>query len=445
MKVYQAKYNWMPAPAKVPLRVQKSLTPFTPMKWGWAIWYRGKTRTVCGKTVDLADVAERWAAMKAAIDARAVGAAKAPDRRTLREAISDYVTWLDYRFKTGKPSPLAAVTVEGYKRNLSEFGKFELDGRKFADLPLSEFGPEQFRRYAEHLSHRAPSSLSRIVATTHGLFNYCRDEGMMAQTPNYGRYFVRAPQSQVRDRRISQQKAWEPKDLQTIVAHADIQEKAWIGLALCGAMDNADIAHLTFGLFDQTGMLLDYRRRKTGLMPRLIPLHPMARQWLDEYLAVRPKPADASCKELVFLTPKGRALQRILPGKSGIGYQGDHIRDRWDRLLRRAGLRRKVKATEVCVVCGKVRPKPWAKCCGQGRWRTKKSMAAVGGPDFKGFRSLRTTFANLVPRGYSDERKLIMGHAGDITLDHYIERFGIEPLKKLVEDVWQAAFTAPLP
>jgi integrase len=244
---------------------------------------------------------------------------------------------------------------------------------------------------------------------------------------------------------MSQQKAWTPRDLWAILEHASVQEKAWIGLALCGAMDNADIAHLTFSLFDEAGMLLDYRRRKTGLQPRLIPLHSVARQWLDDYLVVRPKPADPADKDLVFLTPGGRPLQRMLPGKSGVGHQVDYLRDTWVQLLRRAGLRRKPEFHSVCVVCGKERPAPRAQCCGQGRWRRKKTTAAVGGPDYKGFRSLRTTFANLVPRGYSDERKLIMGHAGDITLNHYIERFGVEHLRKLVEEVWLAAFTAPWP
>ena len=73
-------------------------------------------------------------------------------------------------------------------------------------------------------------------------------------------------------------------------------------------------------------------------------------------------------------------------------------------------------------------------------------MAREGGPTFKGFRSLRTTFANLTPRGFSEERKLIMGHTGgDITLDHYVEKYGTKHLRRLVDEVWLAAFTAPWP
>ena len=75
----------------------------------------------------------------------------------------------------------------------------------------------------------------------------------------------------------------------------------------------------------------------------------------------------------------------------------------------------------------------------------RREQIAVHGPTFKGFRSLRTTFANLVPRGFSEERKLIMGHSGDITLQHYVEKHGTKHLRRLVDEVWLRAFSAPWP
>jgi hypothetical protein len=72
-------------------------------------------------------------------------------------------------------------------------------------------------------------------------------------------------------------------------------------------------------------------------------------------------------------------------------------------------------------------------------------MATEGGPDFKGCRSLRTTFARLTPRGFSEERKLIMGRTGDITLDQYVKKYGIAPLRRLVDEIWLRAFTEPWP
>jgi len=445
MKVYKQKFDWMPPVSQVSARVQRTLLPFSPSPFGWGIWYKGKTRMVCSRKVPLGEIPERWLKLKATIDQAAAKTHPAPAQRTLRVALSDYFKWLDYRVTTGKPKPLARISAEDYKRNLFAFDRFMVDGRELGDHALTEFGPEQFKPFATKLADRSPTSFARIVAAVCGFFNYCKVEGFIESTPNFGSYFSRPPQNQIRDRRMQQRKAFEPRELRTILEHADVQERAWMGLALSGAMDNADIAHLTFDLFDENGMVLDYRRRKRGLVPRLIPLHPMARQWLDEYLVVRPKPADPAYAELVFLTPTGLPLQRSQPGPTGIGNHIDYVAHCWDKLLRKAGLRKKASFIRVCAVCGEPRAAPRATCCGQRKWKKKVTMAADDGPTFKGFRSLRTTFANLTPHGFSEERKLIMGHSGDITLDHYVEKFGTQHLRRLVDEVWLAAFTAPLP
>jgi hypothetical protein len=172
----------------------------------------------------------------------------------------------------------------------------------------------------------------------------------------------------------------------------------------------------------------------------------MARQWFDDYLKIRPKPADPAYKDLVFLTPTGLPLQRSSPGKSGLANHIDYVAASWDRLLRKAGLRQKASFIRVCAHCKKPRKAPRALCCGERNYIKQVTMAREGGPTFKGFRSLRTTFANLTPRGFSEERKLIMGHTGgDITLDHYVEKYGTKHLRRLVDEVWLAAFTAPWP
>jgi integrase len=446
MKAYNASQPWMPPISKVPVRVQKSLLPFTPAIKGWTKWYKGKTRTVCGITTPLIDVPRRWEALKTHIDENENRPRRFTSRCTLREAISHYFEWLDYRIATGKPKPLALVTASDYKRNLMSFARASATGGKiYAELQLMEFGPEHFKSFAESLAKRAPSSFARIVATVMGFFKYCRDEGIAVAVPSYRSYFLRPPQAHIRDRRLQQKKSFTHEELWALIEHADVQEKAWIGLALSGAMDNADISHLTFNLFDKSGILLDYRRRKQGLVPRLIPIHPLAREWLDEYLKIRPKPAAPEYEKLVFLTPTGLPLQRSTPGKSGIGNHIDYLAYRWDRLLRRAGLRAKPTFARVCALCGKPRTQPRVTCCGSFAWKKVATMASQNGPTYKGFRSLRTTFANLMPRGFADERKLIMGHTGDITLDHYVEKYGIERLTELVEQVWTQIFTCPWP
>ncbi|MGN6370827.1 MAG: tyrosine-type recombinase/integrase, partial [Phycisphaerae bacterium] len=343
MRDYKAEFDWMPPPYRVPVRVKRSLEPFTPTRSGWTVWYRGKTRFVCARSVPLDEVAACWAKLKEEVDVALTTPVRVLDDLPLREALSRYFQFLEHRVMTGTPKPISRVSLADYQRTLIAFGRFEVRERKFADWTLSEIGPEHFQVYAEAMAKRSPTSLARCVATVRGFFSYCKREGLLAREPNFGSYFVRPPQSTIRDRRLRQEKSWAPEDLWTIIEHADVQEKAWIGLALSGAMDNADIAHLSFSLFDKSGMLLDYRRRKTGRVARLIPLHPMARVWLDEYLKIRPQPAEKQYADLVFLTPNGIPLQRTKAGSNGIGNHIDYVAHCWDRLLRRAGLRAKVK------------------------------------------------------------------------------------------------------
>ena len=126
MKAYAAKYAWMPPVSSVPKRVQRALLPFSPAIKGWTIWYEGKTRTVCGITVPVEDVPERWAKLKATIDGELTQAHRPKGGGTLREAISDYFQWLEYRVQTGT---VAAASADDYKRYLTEFARFEVAGR----------------------------------------------------------------------------------------------------------------------------------------------------------------------------------------------------------------------------------------------------------------------------------------------------------------------------
>jgi hypothetical protein len=82
---------------------------------------------------------------------------------------------------------------------------------------------------------------------------------------------------------------------------------------------------------------------------------------------------------------------------------------------------------------------------GSQRKRKKNfALGAGGAPDFRRFRSPRITFANLTPRGFTDNRKLIMGHSGDITLVQYVwERFGATHIKRLVTEVRKQAVEDP--
>ena len=94
---------------------------------------------------------------------------------------------------------------------------------------------------------------------------------------------------------------------------------------------------------------------------------------------------------------------------------------RWTRLMQRAGLR--PKPTRIELPDGR-RQLQWTKST-----------------DRRGFRGLRTTFSNLVPPGFGDERRIVMGHShGDTFLDNYLETVGVDRIRTMCAAVWAAAF-----
>ena len=77
---------------------------------------------------------------------------------------------------------------------------------------------------------------------------------------------------------------------------------------------------------------------------------------------------------------------------------------------------------------------------------TKKTSTTYPKGDGRGYRSLRTTFANFAPPGYRDEVELVMGHAkGTVLQDNYLEDAALDRVAELVQAVWSRAFTKPQP
>lgn len=454
---YERRFDWMPK--KISAKLERKLAPFSPLVRGWAIFYRGKTRTVCGKTVLLEDVPGRWEEKRAEIDAELkLGrpAKRTPSTVTLIEAISDFFEFIDKRVETGKPEPMAPITASDYRRALDRLARTQPTkggnaGLQIGSLPIADLGPDDFGAFAKQYENKSAFTFSRITAYVHAFFNFCVEDDLIEVLPKFGRNLARPSQQARRDRRMDQKKSYKPAELAALMAHATVEERAWIGLGLSGAMDNADVGYLTFNLLNRAEGTIDYRRRKRGKVLRIIPVHGIAWEWLDAYLQARPKPARGDLADRIFLTPTGLELQRLVPGKSGAGNSIDYVAMQWGRLAERAGLRPARKVESACVVCGKPRKVvkrgrvPFCVHCGAERPGRKRTVVWGGGADGRGFRSLRTTFPNLAPAGYRDEIELVMGHSnGGILVDHYLEEHGLERLEELVRRIWEKATSTEL-
>jgi integrase len=388
---------------------------------GYVRWYDGATRQVCGKKTPPEEIEDRWEEKKREIDAL-------PNRgRLVRASIRDaaivFYAYLNHRVKTGQPEPMSATTAEDYKKTINHFGRFV-----GPETGIDRIDTGRFSAYAQSYGENSPSTFFRVVAYVRAFFQWCRDEGLIDELPQFGRYFIRPSLQDRRDVRLGHAKSHSPEQICRLWFYARFEEKLWMALGLNGALDNADIANLTHDVLDRDRGVLDYRRRKRGKVRRIIPVLPIVWEMLDWY--ERPEPANPEWSDRVFLTPTGLPLQRHKPGKNGYGNPIDYVSTCWTRLLIRCGFRDAYERQSRRIDAPK-------------RTVGKRKRGEAGG---QGFRALRTTFTNLAPHGYRDEVELITGHAsGGVLIENYLEEFGVGPLKELVEAVWAKAFTSPEP
>jgi integrase len=409
-------------PPGIPARLQKRLAVFTFYRNGVCRWYAGKMRHICGRKTPLDKIEDAWAAKKADIDSHAVRQhRKRGGQLSLKEAASEFFDYINHRL-TSRENPIARATRSDYVQYVNGFGKVV-----GADKAIADVAQEDFARYARTLIGCAPPTVHRHVAYITAFFNWCVDEGLLAAPPRYGRYFVKPSAQILRDRRMAQKKAYTPAQLALLWKHATHTEKAWIALGLNGALDNADIANLPLpeagGVLDLDAGLLDYQRRKRGLVRRIIPLRKETVRLIRHYLKRhRSEPATEEAKHLLFLTPTGLPMQRYSKNDNSF----DEIAIRWRKLMVRAGLRE---------------PYVKRKKSKDGKKHPAQARRQRGSEAGQGFRALRTTFPNLAPRGYRDEIEIVMGHvSGGVLAENYIEQYGLDGLRELVDAVWVHAF-----
>lgn len=390
---------------------------YSPHRDGWVKWYKNKTRFVCSKNTPPEQVDDEWAKLKAQIDG--ADRPRSANGIALRHLYSLYIEWAERRVKTGRPKPLSPFTLEDQIRTLRSFVK-TVGGSK----DVSELTPADFAAYAATLDGRAASTASRHIAYVKAMFAW-GDEDDHCASPKFGTSFVKPPAAVRRDERIGAEKMYTPEEIGAVWLVARDEEKLWMAMALTGGMDNSDISHITRDIVDMDKGVFDYRRRKVGRIRRVIPIHPVVLSLLIPHL-------ESTSGERLFSTPNGHPLVRMNPSKKRPGRANpiDYIAMRWTRLLQESGVRGKPERTKVEEEDGTVRrPLTW-----------KPSQ------ERRGFRGLRTTFSNLVPMGYGDERDIIMGHTkGSTFVENYLERIGTERLREVVNHVWGEIFIGPRP
>ncbi len=265
-------------------------------------------------------------------------------------------------------------------------------------MPLDQVGPEQFTAFARKYQGWKSSGFDSLVTRLSAFFRWAVE---MEYIDRYrpGPSFQRPAKQAIRDDRIKRRRSFSPVEVSKLYQAAGETMKCWIALGLCAAFTNSDVAHLTRSVVDLSTGIIDFRRRKTGLVRRVIPLPQEVANLLKLY-----KRPEGGNSDRFFLTRRGREFDRT---RQSNGKPTSNISRMFGKI---------VKATGI-------------KECSDGR----------------NFAGLRTSFYNLAPRdGYDTERAIIMGHAhGRIDLDHYLEDVGIERLRHVVQFVWSQINISP--
>lgn len=440
--------DWLP---KIPPRLAKRLALFTAHRDGLVRRHGDEIAFVCGRAKFLAafndkgateaiDLVEQlWEAKRVELDALAEGRLEghiATAGRTLIELLSEFYANLDRRVETGMPKRMSSVTAWDMKRTLNAFGV-----TIGPDLHVNAIGPDHFTRYAKSIASEAATTIARKVAYVEAFIRWALGQGRLADNrfvrkvlPGMDAYrslvgsdLVKPAKSDMDDERLEKEKSFEPVEIAKLWAVASHMERIWIGLALNGAADNADVMHMPRSVIRPADdkrykgvfaagvtTVVDYRRRKRGRRRRVYPLAGELAELIALYQ--RPSPAEGVDDDLMFLQDDGTPLfKQTAAGPQNI------VTRKFTRLLVRAGLR----AAPADKYDGNIR-----------------TVTSAGSGDGRGFRSLRTTFANLAPAGFRDEVEIVMGHAhGQVLLDRYLEKNGFSRLSELVTSVWKTAFS----
>jgi integrase len=367
-------------------------TGFTATRDGWNVWYRGRSRFACARSVPTAEVAERWKVKRAQIDAATPLAVNVTPLLTYRVVLSRFLADCDARVQTRKPRPMEQRTLDNYARDLNAFGAFRFHGQAVADMAIDEIDPDVFSAYARQFGTWKASGFDSIVSRIGALFRWAVE---MEYIDRYrpGPKLRRPGKQALRDERIELVKMFSEAEFAKLYRAANQTMRCWLGLGLCAGFINTDIAHLPRACVDLNAGLIDFRRRKTGKIRRVCPLPVAVVADLKAYR--RPDAASPEYADRFFLTERGKPY--------------DACPSTITRLF-----------TRLCEDAG---------------------VSVGAGRNFTG---LRTTFYNFVPPNeFEIERKIIMGRArGTIDLDHYLEDVGLERLHKLVDSVWSRVSTS---
>jgi len=412
-----------------PKKPNKKFSLFAHDSGQWAkkirgrLHYFGSWRTDPSGTAAEATFDREWPFLK---DGKSPPAVDVSGGCSLRVLCNDFLASKEEKLKADELSPRTFRDYHATCESLiKHFGK---------DRIVADLRPDDFRGFRASLAKRlGVVSLKNEINRVCIVFNHAHENNLIEKPVSYGSNFDRPSAKALRkNRNEAGPKLFERDECLRILDALNgkpvkVEDKpkpvaltkdpilrAMFLLGLNGGLGNSDCANLRESHIDFAGGWLNYPRVKTEI-PRRIPLWPETVAALQAALTVRPTPADASSRGLVFLTRLGNAWVRVKEKEKPTPTSDDEKRD--DKI-----------AVPIDAISGEF----------------KKVLHALGinGRRGIGFYTARHTFETMA--GESRDQVAvdsIMGHVDSSMAANYRHRISDERLKAVVETVWSWLFS----
>ena len=270
---------------------------------------------------------------------------------TVKQVCNHYLTFQLQKLDAGDIAPR---WFEDCRRVVESFARSVGPGRLASDLV-----PDDFQQYRQSVIRHGLNgktkglgahALTRCITVVRSIFKYAYEIDLIDKPMKYGKGLEKPSVMAKRKARRSAELAngkrlFSPSQVRAMLEVANAPLRAMILLGINGGFGNADCARLPIGAVDFGRAVIEFDRPKTGV-ERVVPLWPETAEALRQTLACRPTRADAETSDLVFITTFGHpwlrekvhrtpdnSIKKVVPI--------DGIRQEFDKILRKIGLKRK--------------------------------------------------------------------------------------------------------
>ena len=252
---------------------------------------------------------------------------------TIRQLCNEFLRSKEMKMNAGELAPKTFIIYHAAcERLIEHFGRDRLVG---------DITPDDFRGLRSKLAARyGVVSLRCEITRVRTIFGYAFKNNLIDKPISFGADFDRPSAKAIRkNRNEGGAKIFTRDEALRIIAEVRPVIRAMCLLGLNCGFGNTDVASLPQKAVDLDTGWIDFPRPKTEINRR-IPLWPETISALREAAAIRPKPANASCRGLYFLTCFGRPWVRVKKrnDNSDVFIAVDSLGNEFKKTLRKLGI-----------------------------------------------------------------------------------------------------------